>query len=626
MNHLQRSIKWFSHRLLIACMLMGFCLTAYAQTTETAGSKSRIPSKNARKTTADRLAAERRKQAQSLLITLASEARSFRDQRLRARSLARIADALWEADSEQSRSFFIKSWEAAETADASTSDTVGEASSDVRKEVLVLIAKRDRVLAEDFLQRLKAQEETKSKPTSESSLWDLPTALQQRLDLAETLLRSGDVRRALEFADPVLGNVTISTLDFLTVLREKDSVAADSRYTRMLQQTSSNPLTDANTVSLLSSYLFTPRMYVIFNREGNADASWMRTTYPPANVSAQLRLLFFQTASAVLLRPLPPTDQDNTTTGVSGKFMVVRRLMPLFEQHAPEPLTDYMRAQYEALNSLVSNRVREAEKEWVDRGIAPEKTLTEQTQPLLDQVERVSTSHERDAIYFKLALMSLSKDDHDARNYVNKIADSEFRKQAQRWVDWGLAVRAIKKKSVDIALELARTAELSNIQRVWILTQSAKLLATVDSERALSLLDQATSETRRIESSQERPRALLAIANALLLVEPARVWETLFEVVKAANSSEGFNGDDGMLPLSINNKQQILSRRFDYIPEFEMKGIFTEIAVKDFDRAVQLAHGFQGEAARTNATIAICQSVLKGTRESIVLQNATSHD
>ncbi|HEX7772635.1 MAG TPA: hypothetical protein VF435_09455, partial [Pyrinomonadaceae bacterium] len=289
----------------------------------------------------------------------------------------------------------------------------------------------------------------------------------------------------------------------------------------------------------------------------------------------------------------------------------VRRLMPLFEQHAPEPLTDYMRAQYEALNSLVSNRVREAEKEWTDRGIAPEKALAEQERPLLDQVERVNTSDERDAIYFKLALMLLGKDDQNARNYVNKIADSEFRKQAQRWVDWGLAVRAIKKKRVDNALELARTVELSQIQRVWILTQSAKLLAAVDSEKALSLLDQATAETRRIESSQERPRALLAVANALLLVEPARAWETLFEVVKAANSSEGFTGDDGMLPLNINGKQHIISRRFDYVPEFEMKGIFSEIADKDFDRAVQIAHGFQGEAARTNATIAICQSVLK---------------
>src|SRR6185369_2774963 len=127
---------------------------------------------------------------------------------------------------------------------------------------------------------------------------------------------------------------------------------------------------------------------------------------------------------------------------------------------------------------------------WADRGIAPEKTLTEQEQPLLDQVERVNTSDERDAIYFKLALMSLSKDDQNARNYVSKIADSEFRKQAQRWIDWGLAVRAIKKKSVETALELARGIELSHIQRVWILTQSAKLLAAVDRERSLSLLDQ----------------------------------------------------------------------------------------------------------------------------------------
>jgi len=616
MDYSQTLLKCFPYRLLIVCVLVGFSLPAFAQTTGTTGSKSGSPSKNVNrsKTAADNLAAERRKQAQFLLITLASEARSFRDQRLRARALARIAEALWEADSEQSRSLFIKSWEAAETADASTSDTVGEASANTRKEVLILVAKRDRTLAEDFLQKLKAQDETKSKTDSEAGLWDLPTALQQRLDLAETLLRAGDVQRSMQFADPVLGNVTMSTLDFLTILREKDPIAADSRYTRMLRQAGGNPFTDANTVSLLASYIFTPRMYVVFNREGTADASWMRTTLPPANVSTQLRLLFFQTASAVLLRPLPPPEQDNTTTGIPGKFMVIRRLMPLFEQHAPEPLVDNLRAQYEALNSLVSNGVRDAKQEWTDRGIAPEKTLAEQQQPLLDQVERVNTSDERDAIYFKLALMSLSKDDQNARNYVGKIADSEFRKQAQRWIDWGLAVRAIKKKTVETALELARTVELSHLQRVWILTQSAKLLAATDAERSLSLLDQAIAETRRIESSEERPRALLAVANALLLVEPARVWETLFEVVKAANSSDGFTGDDGSLPLTINSKQQILSKRFDYIPEFEMKGIFSQIASKDFDRAVQLAHGFQGEAARTNATIAICQSVLKEPR------------
>lgn len=597
-------------QVMVACVLLGY-LPAQAQV-----APERKPSKS------EQLVAERRKQAQSLLITLASEARSFHDQRLRARALARIADALWEADAEQSRSLFGKSWEAAETSDASAgAQTLGEPPANVRREVLALIAKRDRGLAEGFLEKLRAAEETKSASNSEASLWELPSALQQRLDLAERLLRAGDTRQALEFADPVLGSVTISTLDFLSVLRDKDPVAADTRYTRLLRQTTNAPAADANTVSLLSSYLYTPRMYVVFNREGGADASWRPTQLPPVNVSSQLRLLFFQTASAVLMRPLPPPDQDQTSTGVPGKFMVIRRLLPLFEQHAPEQLTVAMRAQFETLNSLVSQGVREREKEWAERGITPEKTLAEQEHLLLDQIERANTSDARDALYFKLASISLSKDDQNARLYVGKISDTEFRKQAQRWVDWGLALRAIRKKKVDLALDLSRTVELSQVQRAWILTQSATLLAASDPDRSVSVLDQATAETRRIENSEDRPRAHLAIANAWLVVEPARVWEALFEAVKAANSAEEFTGDDGSLALSINSRQALI-KKLDYLPEFEIRGIFTEIAGRDFDRAVQLAHGFRGEAARTNATIAICGAILK--QNTTVLRSSSA--
>jgi hypothetical protein len=46
---------------------------------------------------------DRRAQACSLLASLATDARTFQDQTLRARSLARIADALWQVDSDQAR-------------------------------------------------------------------------------------------------------------------------------------------------------------------------------------------------------------------------------------------------------------------------------------------------------------------------------------------------------------------------------------------------------------------------------------------------------------------------------------------------------------------------------------------
>ena len=48
------------------------------------------------------------------------------------------------------------------------------------------------------------------------------------------------------------------------------------------------------------------------------------------------------------------------------------------------------------------------------------------------------------------------------------------------------------------------------------------------------------------------------------------------------------------------------------VPDFDIEGIFSKLANDDFDRAVQLARGFQGEAPRANATIAIARAVLNG--------------
>lgn len=567
---------------------------------------------------ADRIRKERQSQARALLITLAGDARSFRDLTLRARAVARIADALWDVDAEQGRALFRQAWEAAETADENPgSYNLGEGPPNLRGEVLRMAARRDRLLAEEFLQKVKAdQRETKAE-SARPSLWELPEALEQRLSLAESLLRTGEIERALQFADPVLGSVTISTLNFLTQLREKNAAAADQRYAALLAKTGSSLFSDANSISLLSSYIFSPQTYVVFNTEGGADSSWARSPFPPASVSPQLRLAFFQTAAGILLRPQPPPEQDQSTTGVAGRYMVVKRLMPLFDLYAPKEIATALHSQFEALGSLVNSELRNTENDSLQKGITPEKSLASEEQPLRDQLERAKTSDERDELNFKLALLALNKDDLKARDYVSKIEDSDFRKRAQAYVDWGLATEAVKKKEIEKALELARKGEVNHIQRVWILTQSAKLLAKIDHDRALSLVDEADSEAGRIEGSDlDRPRALLGIANALRLIEPSRMWDTIFDAVKAANSTDGFVGEGAALSLTITSKSRILTSR-EPAPDFDIRGIFGEAANDDYERSVALSRGFQGEAPRANATIAICRSVLnekKATR------------
>jgi hypothetical protein len=269
-----------------------------------------------------------------------------------------------------------------------------------------------------------------------------------------------------------------------------------------------------------------------------------------------------------------------------------------------------MRGQLEALNTLVSDGVRQGESEWLQKGIDPERPSSEQEHSLLDEVKHANTSDEKDRLYFRLALLSLGGDGAKARDYVSKIDESSFRKQARAWVDWSLAVRAVKDKKAEAALDLARDGELTNIQRVWVLTQSAKLLAKADHDKALSLLDEAKSTARRIDRDDtDRPRGLLAVAGVMRQVEPARAWDAICDAVEAANRVEGFTGEDSLLATTINAGSQILIKK-ENAPDFDVAGLFSEAARSDFDRTVLLAGGLKGEAPRVNAVIAVARAAL----------------
>src|SRR6266576_584895 len=54
---------------------------------------------------------QRRSVAVSALQALAIEARSYRDEPLRARVQARVADALWDQDQDAARTLFRRAWE-----------------------------------------------------------------------------------------------------------------------------------------------------------------------------------------------------------------------------------------------------------------------------------------------------------------------------------------------------------------------------------------------------------------------------------------------------------------------------------------------------------------------------------
>ena len=621
------------------CLLISLTWVAYAQTGPGAKAtepKNIIPvnsttAKSEPKEDAEaaRIIRERRANAQSLLMSLASDAGSFKDQRLRARTLARVADALWDTDPERGRTLFRRAWDAAETGDKESQQRLQEeiqqqkaktggnvavsGPPDLRGEVLRLAARRDRALGEEFLGKLKIekqQESTEAADKLKSNPLNASETQSQRLSLARQLLDT-DVERALQFADPALGSITIDALDFLSYLRDRDAAAADRRYAAMLGMAAGNLLSDANTVSLLSSYLFTPHLFVTFSRNGGTSTQSTSRNNVAPEAPPELRQAFFRAAVEILLRPMTPPGQDQTAPAIDAKYLMLKRLLPLFEQYAPKETTDAVRAEMEALASGLPESLRQRDDDSMRLGIRPPQSTEDREKALLDRIDRAKTSAERDQLYIQLARLYADSGNARAKDYVAKIEDTDLRNQVRAYIDGTMMLRAVDKKEIDRILELARNGELTHAQKAWALMQAAKLIGKTDQEKALMLLDDATAEARRIDASDaDRPRALIAVASAYLIIDRPKAWDALFDAAKGANSAETFTGEDGVIRVSLITKGTS-SIRSSSTRDFDIAPIFGELAHDDYNRAVELARLFEREAPRASATIAIARAVLE---------------
>lgn len=608
---------------------------------------ARSPKKPAAKGTpaeADPMAEVRRTTAISLITSLADDARTFREPTLRARVQARAADALWETERERARTLFRRAWDEAEAADAESDRRVEEERRrqtrergsfsiqmppSLRTEVLRLAAKRDRELGEEFLTRMEAskKEEIENSATSAAPEGNVekqgaspprrrdpteaPPAVAKRLRLAVQLLEDGDIERAIQFADPALSQVNLPSLEFLARLRPKNAKAADERYAALVQRAALDPLADANTASLLASYIFTPALYVTFTADGGSNSnSWGRNFPVPSDIAPALRAGYFNAAASILLRPIPPKDQDNSSAGRTGWYMVIARLLPLFDQHAPDK-SAALRARLAALLPDTPEGSRGTNNNAITRGLVPEDPNRDRIQEALNRLNGAKTSEDRDAVYVDAVLNAVRQKDPRVEEFLNKIEDLDLRKRLRAYVDFEAAERAVRDKDLAEAQRLARATSLTPIQRTWALSEVSRLLSKDEPGRALEILEEALAEAKRIDAaSPEHASALVAIATQFYELDRARAWEVMAEVVKAADAAEGtYTGEDGSLSVRLQTKNQTMMSNSS-VNSFDLHGIFSKLAREDLSRAVELARGFGGESPRAVATLAVARAVL----------------
>jgi hypothetical protein len=636
--------------LLAAALCVASVTTARAQQTQPAQPKATAKTSSSKATAgeADPMAEVRRTTAITLVSSLANDAQMFRDPVLRARVQARAADALWDTERDRALTLFRRAWDEATAADAESDRRMAEEKArqmrergnfafrrqpSVRAEVLRLAAKRDRALGEEFLKRLDegrkqeaenaatsndrpAADDSQDPATQRRDPMYVPPDVSKRLQLATQLVQDGDTERALQFADPALaaGPVNTDALQFLTRLRQKDAKAADERYAAFVTRTALDPASDANTVSLLSSYLFTPTLYVTFNDNGSSANSWGRDFPAPTDIAPPLRAAYFQMAASILLRPTPPPEQDQSSAGRKGWYMVIARLLPLFDKFAP----DNSAALHAKMASLAPEEKPDdlAKNDMLRSGLVPDDPNRDRMQEYLNNLDSAQTSEQRDELYVNAIMAGMRKNDPRVEDLIGKIEDPDLRRRLHAYVDLQTAQAALGKNDSATVLKIAHAGTLTPEQTAWALTEAARIVTKSNPGQATAILDEALREAKEHidDASPQRVSALVAIATQFVSLDRARAWDVMADVVKAANAAKTYTGEDGRLDTRLETKNMTMMSSFS-AGSFDLEGIFSKLATDNLQRSIDLARGFEGESPRAAATLAIVHSILDNKDE-----------
>jgi hypothetical protein len=568
--------------------------------------------------------AQRRAFAFSLVTSLADEARAYHDLALRPRVLARAADAIWDADSETARGLFRRAWQAAEAGDAEelavkTPDEPPPmvialrrmSGRDLRSEVLNMAAKRDRALGEEFLAKLQdeieraaadSKEQTNSRNVNDN--WSGSGLAAKRLQVARTLLDDNQTETAIDFARSSLNQVNLYSIGFLSALRKKKPDAADQMFASLLASVEFDPASDANTVSGLSSYVISPGLYLTYTSDGSARWSESDEPTPAPNMPNALRNKFLQASATILLKPVA----QDLPSGDTARSMVVKRLLPFFDQYAPDTATA-LRTALRTWGGSATN-APDSDGIMLTRGIVPDENISATVDQFEQRLGRARNSRERDRLYTDLAVALANQGDQRAPGVADKIEDSDRRLQVRRYVDMYLIQRAVKMKEPANVTRLARTGQLNHAQRAWAYSKAAGLLLQSERDHALDCLQEAVDETRRTEADDpDRARVLIAIARQYLAADRMRAWDVMSDAVRAANSTEKFRGENEQLTYGVASKNGVSVVRIG-LEDFNLSGVLRLLSKDDFYRSIDLAKSFKNDEPRATATLAIARAVL----------------
>lgn len=333
---------------------------------------------------------------------------------------------------------------------------------------------------------------------------------------------------------------------FLMNQRKRVPETADRLFSDTLDVLSRRPLSEANEILLLSSYLFSPTdtvAYVAISGYNTANAAGNASAIPrnPALAKRYLELL---------LTKLNPDERVPAAVA----YFALKNLLPQYQVLAPELLNNV----YAKLGNLAPNVSRDdsAAFDYSHKSsVASESEATADWEKRIEKAEKLEPEGRRDLEYFTIVFGYLlpKRDFTRAALIVNQLSNQELKEKSGDLVS--LAALQAKLENPDSAASasdvdcnkiknsLVRVMGLSSFGKARV-----KQKATAD---ALRLLDQASVEANQIKDDQDRIQAKLMLAQLSLDLDSSVGLERAGGAFKEVNQFSDFDMNRSNFSLRV---------------------------------------------------------------------------
>jgi len=452
---------------------------------------------------------------------------------------ARLADLVWDMDQSLAERLLLRSFELTISL-LKDSSAVDSASRSADPQMLFahigsIAAKHDGKLEKKLKERWQEAVASRAEKGNEVKF---EPAQQAYLLLTQSAnyLKSDEQRARQLFRQSVFLRVTQDHYFFLLNHRQRAAETTDTLFSDTLDVLAQRPLSDANELLMLSSYLFSPDGSVTY-----VAISGYNTANVTANMSAVPKNQALAKRYLALL--LAKVNANEFVPSAAGYFML-KNLLPHYQVLAPELLNDV----YARTATLLPSVSKDDSSTFAD---AHKSSNASESEKIADWEKRFQNADKlekedwRDFEYFNILFAYLlpKKDFIRAALVVSRISNQELKEKFGDLVN--LAVLQSKLEKPETASTVAES-DCNKIKSplVRVMALSGLGLTRLKDKAiadVLRLLDQATAEANQIKDDQDRLQAKLMLVQLALRVDSTVGFEKAAGTVKEINQFPDFN-------------------------------------------------------------------------------------